>query len=135
MTKMSISYSGSLRCEATHDQSGSQLQTDAPIDNNGKGETFSPTDLLATALSTCMITLMGISAEKSGFILGKVNADVEKIMAAEPRRVQQVKVRLEFTETEYSEKERGILERSALNCPVANSLNQELIQAVKFVYM
>lgn len=135
MTKMSISYSGKLRCEATHNQSGSRLQTDAPLDNNGKGETFSPTDLLATALATCIITVMGISAEKSGFTLGKVNANIEKIMGTEPRRVQEVRVQLQFARMAYSEKERGILERAALNCPVAKSLNQDLIQAVKFVYM
>lgn len=134
MTKMTISYSGKLRCEATHVQSGSKLQTDAPLDNNGKGELFSPTDLLATSLATCMITVMGIAAEKNGFIQGKVNAEVEKIITSNPRRVQEVRVSMIFEDSSYSDKEKEILERAGLNCPVAKSLNQSLIQAVQFIY-
>jgi len=134
MTKMTISYSGNLRCEATHIQSGSQLQTDAPLDNNGKGELFSPTDLLATSLTTCMITVMGIAAEKNGFTQGEVNAEVEKIMAADPRRVQKVRINITFENSSYSDKQKDILERAALNCPVAKSLNQSLVQAVEFFY-
>lgn len=135
MTKMTINYSGNLRCEATHSQSGSQLQTDAPLDNNGKGETFSPTDLLATALGTCMITVMGIAAEKSDFVQADVDAEVEKIMASNPRRVEQVKIKLTFRNASYNERQKEILERAALNCPVAKSLHQDLIQAVEFVYI
>lgn len=134
MTKISISYSGNLRCKATHVQSGSQLQTDAPLDNNGKGELFSPTDLLAASLATCMITVMGIAAEKNGFVQGRVSADVEKVMAADPRRVQEVKVKVTFEDSSYTDKQKEVLERAGLNCPVAKSLNQSLIQAVEFFY-
>ena len=134
MTKMTISYSGNLRCKATHIQSGSQLQTDAPLDNNGKGELFSPTDLLATSLTTCMITVMGIAAKKNGFTQGEINAEVEKIMAADPRRVQKVRISITFENSSYSDQQKEILEKAALNCPVAKSLNQSLVQAVEFFY-
>ena len=134
MTKMTITYSGNLRCKATHIQSGSQLQTDAPLDNNGKGELFSPTDLLATSLTTCMITVMGIAAEKNGFTQGDINAEVEKIMAADPRRVQKIRIRITFENSSYSDQQKEILEKAALNCPVAKSLNQSLVQAVEFFY-
>ena len=134
MTKMTISYNGNLRCKATHIQSGSQLQTDAPLDNNGKGKLFSPTDLLATSLTTCMITVMGIAAEKNGFTQGEINAEVEKIMASDPRRVQKVRIRINFENSSYSVQQKNILEKAALNCPVAKSLNQSLVQAVDFFY-
>ena len=134
MTKMTISYSGNLRCKATHIQSGSQLQTDAPLDNNGKGELFSPTDLLATSLTTCMITVMGIAAEKNGFTQGEINAEVEKTMAADPRRVQKLRISITFENSSYSDQQKDILEKAALNCPVAKSLSQSLVQAVEFFY-
>ena len=134
MTKMTITYSGNLRCKATHIQSGSQLQTDAPLDNNGKGELFSPTDLLATSLTTCMITVMGIAAKKNGFTQGDINAEVEKIMAADPRRVQKIRISITFENSSYSDQQKEILEKAALNCPVAKSLDQSLVQAVEFFY-
>ncbi|NNE54682.1 MAG: OsmC family protein [Flavobacteriales bacterium] len=134
MTKMSISYEGQLRCKAIYSQSGEIIRTDAPLDNNGRGESFSPTDLVATALASCMITVMGISAEKNGIEIGKIEADVEKTMASEPRRVQKVQIELRMR-AKLNESERKRMESVARNCPVAKSLNPELIQDITFTYV
>lgn len=128
-------YQGNLRTNATHLRSGKQVITDAPLDNNGKGEAFSPTDLVATALSSCMITLMGISANKHDFVLGNARAEIDKIMGSDPRRIQEVVVRLEIEDTGYSDREKKIIETAALNCPVAKSLSADLIQTVSFTYV
>lgn len=130
---MTINYLGNLRCEAQHQRSGSKLTTDAPVDNNGKGEMFSPTDLLATSLVTCMITVMGIAAMKSGFELGDVESSVEKHMASGPRMVDRLAIKL-ILDKEYDAKEKRIIERAALDCPVALSLHPDLSQEVEFIY-
>ena len=135
MITVKSQYEGQLRTTAQHVKSGNTIQTDAPTDNNGKGEAFSPTDLVSTALSCCMITLMGIAANKHGFVLGNARAEVDKIMGSDPRRIQQVIVRLELEDTGYTDKEKKIMEKAALNCPVAKSLSAELIQTVSFSYI
>ena len=89
---MKVQYNGDLRCTATHIKSGNQVITDAPTDNNGKGEAFSPTDLLCTSLSTCMMTLMGIAANSKEIQLGQIDADIEKIMGSDPRRVSGINI-------------------------------------------
>jgi putative redox protein len=131
---MTVTYQGSLRNQATHLRSGNVLTTDAPLDNNGKGEAFSPTDLLCTSLATCMITLMGITAESKGIVVGNISAEIEKVMASNPRRVSEIHIALQIQNMNYTEREKTILEQAALACPVAKSLNLEIAQEVSFRY-
>lgn len=128
-----IIYKGSLRTEATHLQSGTTLETDAPTDNHGKGERFSPTDLMATSLGLCMITVMGIKARDMSIDLTDTRIDITKVMAANPRRVSEIKVSLHFPDTlKLDEKERVILERTGRNCPVALSIHPDIKQDISF---
>jgi uncharacterized OsmC-like protein len=128
-----IIYKGDLRTEATHLQSGTVIETDAPVDNQGKGERFSPTDLVATALGNCMLTIMGIKARDMNIDLTGTTIDITKIMVADPRRIGTIKVVFQFPASlEIIEKDRTILERAALTCPVAKSLSSELVQEVTF---
>ncbi len=133
MAISSVEYQGNLRTSAQHLKSKEVIITDAPTDNEGKGEAFSPTDLLSTSLASCMITLMGITANKNGFSLGRVSASVSKGMLSSPRRVGRIGVALEIGGT-YSEQQMRQLEYAALHCPVANSLSQEIEQDVSFEY-
>lgn len=127
-------YTGGLRTVATHLQSGNTLMTDAPLDNQGKGENFSPSDLLAASLGSCMLSIMGIAARTHGFEerLHGTEIDITKIMAAEPRRVAEVIVEFHFPSGDFNEKERKILEHAAHTCPVAKSLSADLKQTVVF---
>ena len=135
MTKISTVYTGNLRTEAIHDQSGSKLVTDAPLDNHGKGEFFSPTDLLATALGSCMLTIMGISAEEYGYNLCGTTVETEKIMGANPRRVVEVKITFNFPKgNNFTDRQKRVIESSARTCPVANSLHPDLKKTVVFNY-
>ncbi len=128
-----VKYIGNLRTEATHLRSGNSMITDAPTDNKGKGEYFSPTDTVATALATCMITTMGIAAEAHGIDLSGCRAEVLKHMASGPRRISQVDVHLHFApQSPYNDKEKMLLEKAALGCPVALSLHPDLVQEVHF---
>ena len=128
-----VQYKGNLRTECTHMKSGSVVSTDAPVDNNGNGVLFSPTDLVATSLASCMITVMGIKADQSGISFNKVQAEVLKSMESNPRRISEVKVKIEIDEN-WSTKEREIMERTGLTCPVAQSLHPDAIQNISFVY-
>jgi uncharacterized OsmC-like protein len=133
MATITSKYLGELRTESTHVRSGRIILTDAPVDNNGKGESFSPTDLLATALGTCMLTVMGIAAREHGVNMDGTTCAIVKIMASNPRRVSEVQIELNFPkEQKYSDKEKAILERTALTCPVAKSVHPDLIQNVIF---
>lgn len=125
-------YLGSLRTENTHLQSGTTIITDAPTDNRGKGEAFSPTDLLATALGDCVMTIMGIKAMDNGIDLEGTDLEITKLMADNPRRVAEVIVNINFPDKEYSEKEKTIIERVAPSCPVALSLHPDLKQTFQF---
>jgi putative redox protein len=130
-----VIYKGDLRTEATHLLSNTIIETDAPPDNNGKGERFSPTDLVATALASCMCTLMGIAARTHGINIDGTHCEVEKIMAANPRRIGEIKVNLHFPQTQnYSEKEMQILEKAALTCPVFESLHPDMKKTVLFLW-
>lgn len=132
MVKIDVQYSGQLHCDAKHGPSGSVLSTDAPVDNNGKGEAFSPTDLVATALGTCMLTIMGIVAEKKGIDLGNATASVEKEMSADlPRRIAKLTVEIVVPLAE-GHPERKVLEAAALSCPVYHSVHAELEKVVSF---
>ncbi len=128
-----VVYKGNLRTEATHLQSGSLIETDAPTDNNGKGERFSPTDIVATALGSCMLTIMGIKAETMNIDLTGTKLDIQKIMAANPRRISGVQIVFRFPDTlTLSEKEQIILKNAAHTCPVAKSLHPDLKVEVTF---
>ncbi len=129
-----VNYQGGLRTVCKHIKSASVVETDAPIDNNGNGERFSPTDLIATALASCMIIVMGIKANQSGIAFDTVNAEVQKIMAIDPRRISEIQVVISVQET-WTDKEKAIMENTAKTCPVAKSLHPDLIQNIKFIYV
>ena len=128
-----VTYKGSLRTEAIHVQSGNTIITDAPIDNHGKGEAFSPTDLVATALASCMLTIMGIVANRNHFKINGTIAEIEKIMGANPRRINEIKINIRFNEN-FDKKTKRKLENAALACPVSNSLSENLNESIKFIY-
>lgn len=134
MKTSTIKYLGNLRTEATHLLSGQTIISDAPLDNNGKGEAFSPTDLLATALGNCMLTIMGIVAERHSIDIKGITVDVTKIMESSPRRVGEIIVEFNMPKNNYSEKEKELLQHAAYTCPVAKSLSAELKQTVTFTY-
>ena len=134
MKTSKIKYLGNLRTESTHLQSGNTILTDAPIDNNGKGEAFSPTDLLATSLGCCMMTIMGIVAQRHALNVEGTTIEITKIMEANPRRVGEIIVEFNMPKNNYSAKDRDLLEQAAHTCPVAKSLSAELKQTVIFNY-
>ena len=123
-----ITYTGDLRTEALHVKSGQSFITDAPTDNQGRGEAFSPTDLLATSLGACAITVVGIAARTHGFNVDGTEMKITKIMASEPRRVGEVIVEMTFPHIKYSEKEKSIIRHTINTCPVGQSLNPDLKQ-------
>ena len=128
-----VEYLGDLRTEAVHLQSGDRILTDAPKDNEGKGEAFSPTDLVATSLASCMISVMGIKARHHGIDINGTKADVVKEMGANPRHINAIRINIYFPQT-YSKKERELLERTAHTCPVGNSLSENLKEDITFHY-
>lgn len=117
-----------MRTEATHLKSGQTIITDAPVDNQGKGEAFSPTDLLATSLGLCAITVVGIAARAHGFNVDGTEIKITKIMASEPRRVCEVVAEFNFPAMKYSEKEKSIITHTIKTCPVSQSLSPDLKQ-------
>lgn len=125
-------YIGELRTEAIHVYSETALITDAPLDNKGKAESFSPTDLLAASLGSCMLTIMGISAREHGFNIDGTKAQIWKIMESNPRRVGEVKIELTFPKNNYSEKEKKFIEKAAYTCPVNLSLHPDLKKTIIF---
>jgi uncharacterized OsmC-like protein len=128
-----IVYEGNLRTVATHLYSGTSIETDAPLDNQGMAQRFSPTDLLATSLGCCMMTLMGIKARDMEIDLTGVKIDIQKHMKADPRRVGGIDVTFHFPESiNLNEKEKTILERAALTCPVAKSIHPDIEQRITF---
>jgi putative redox protein len=132
MNTCNVIYKGELRTTAIHLKSGQQIITDAPVDNSGKGEAFSPTDLLATSLGSCMITVMGIVAKRHTIAMDHTKAEILKVMADNPRRVAEVHVDIYFPPNNYSEKERQLLEHTALACPVSKSLHPDIKQKTRF---
>ena len=128
-----VIYKGALRTEATHLRTGNTIITDAPLDNKGKGEAFSPTDLVATALASCMLTIMGIKANEMKINIEGSSAGVKKIMAAGPRRIAQVIIIINIP-ISADEKTKNILEKSALTCPVDKSLSDSMIRDIKFIW-
>lgn len=125
MVQIDISYQGQLRCHATHGPSGSTLETDAPVDNHGRGEAFSPTDLLATALAACMTTVMGIAAERKSIDLTGMKVQVRKHMSSDsPRRVSRLELDLRVP-LPPDHPERSFLEATGRGCPVHHSLHPD----------
>lgn len=135
MSKTStITYEGELRTRAVHLQSLSELITDAPVDNHGKGEAFSPTDLVATALVSCMMTIIGIQATKSDLPIGSMKGQVEKIMVSDPRRISILRIVLAFEGHDLDEAQKKRVETLAMNCPVAKSIHPDITLNVSFKY-
>ena len=116
-----VVYKGALRTEAIHIRSGNKIITDAPIDNKGKGEAFSPTDLVATALASCMLTIIGIKAENMEINIEGATAELEKTMDIDPRRIKQLDILIKIP-IKVNEKAKKILEKAAITCPVVNCL-------------
>lgn len=128
-------YKGGLRTSAQHLASGNTIITDAPVDNNGKGEAFSPTDLVSAALGSCMTTIMGIVANRADINIEGMEIEITKVMAAAPRRIAEIV--LNFTMPagkSYSDKEKAMLENAARTCPVALSLHPDVKQTISFRY-
>ena len=126
METVKTTYLGNLRTQAVHIQSGTTIFTDAPADNHGKGEAFSPTDLFAASYASCALTIIGIATQTYGFNIEGAIVKTTKIMGENPRRVAELKVDFTFPANNYSEKERKIIEHSINHCPVNNSLPAEL---------
>jgi len=134
METAATKYKGDLRTEITHLRSGSVITTDAPVDNKGKGENFSPTDLVASALGSCILTIMGIAAREHGFSIDGASCKITKIMTEKPRKIGEIKIDFDFTENEYTDKQKKILEYCVKSCPVALSLNESVFQNVKLIF-
>ncbi len=129
-----IVYTGQLRCECTHLQSGTVIETDAPTDNRGKGERFSPTDTVCLALGTCMITTMGIRAGDMGIDLSGTKLDVTKHMLSEPRRIGRIEITLHMPALGLEEKDRLLLQKIGDNCPVMKSIHPTLQVDVQYIW-
>ena len=132
MTSISASYLGSLRTQATHLKSGNTIITDAPPDNNGKGEAFSPTDLVCSALSSCMMTIMGMVAEREKIDLTGLKSDIVKIMASNPRKIAEIQITFSHENLSATDEQKQKLMHAARTCPVALSLSEGLKQTVVF---
>jgi putative redox protein len=123
-------YLGDLRTEMTHVRSGSVIITDAPVDNKGKGEYFSPTDLVASALGSCIFTIMGIAAREHGFSIDGSSCGITKIMTDKPRKIGEIRIEFDMTTNSYTDKQKKILDHCVKTCPVALSLNESVIQNI-----
>ena len=135
MSTISTTYSGNLRTQAIHNASGNTIITDAPVDNNGRGEAFSPSDLVCAALGSCMLTIMGIVAERNSINLEGTKMEITKKMVADPRRISEIVIEFNMPAgISYSDKEKALLENAAKTCPVALSLHPDINQNVTFNY-
>jgi len=130
-----VIYKGGLRTEATHLRSGTTIETDAPVDNQGKGERFSPTDLVSVALATCIVTTIGIASDTRDIDITGTECEVEKIMDSNPRKIGEIRIKLTFPkDKQYTDREKMLLENVANTCPVARSLHPDLKQTLTFVW-
>jgi putative redox protein len=132
MASMTGYYSGELRTQDTHLKSGNSIITDAPPDNNGKGEAFSPTDLVCAALSSCMMTIMGMLADREQVDLKGLKSEIVKIMASNPRKIAEIQITFTHTDLKATDVQKQKLKNAALTCPVALSLSESVIQTVNF---
>jgi len=129
-----VTYIGALHTTSKHIASGNVYETDAPIDNNGKGQAFSPTDLMCTSLANCLLTVMGIAANTHAYNMYGASAKVTKIMAQNPRRVAEILVEVTMPKNDFDDKAKTILEHTARTCPVSKSLHPDLIQTITFIW-
>ncbi len=134
MENYTLTYLDNLRVKAIHERSQAEIITDAPVDNQGQGSAFSPTDLLCTALASCMITIIGIIAKRNAIDIKGLKAELAKYMSEEPRRVKEIVVKLHFPKKEYSQKEKIIFRRAVEYCPVALSLHPDIKKTIHFVF-
>ena len=134
MKTISVKYVGDLRTEATHLRSGEVMYTDAPVDNNGKGESFSPTDLIATATLTCMFTMMGITSRNHELDPGEISGEVLKVMGTGPRRVTALDIEIRMDGHNLNDSGKKLVEAAALSCPVVRSIHPDIQLTVKFEY-
>ena len=134
MTDVKIVYNGSLRTKATHIQSRNTIITDAPTDNNGKGEAFSPTDLFASSLGSCMLTIMGITAQTHGLNIDGSTIHIDKIMGTNPRRVSSLNITIDVN-GELSKKDKKILIKAAEHCPVSKSIHPDIDEKITFNFL
>ena len=125
-------YIGELRTSSTHVKSGKNIITDAPIDNNGKGDAFAPTDLVSSALCSCITTVMGICAEKGKFEMPNSKAKITKLMSTNPRKISEIKIKINFEKNSLSDVQKRKLISVGKNCPVAKSLNSDIKQNLIF---
>jgi putative redox protein len=132
MVSMTAVYLGGLRTEATHLRSGNKIITDAPPDNNGRGEAFSPTDLTCASLNSCMMTLMGILAERENIDLKGLTSEIVKVMASNPRKIAEIHITFNHQALNATEVQKEKLRRAALTCPVALSISDTVVQNVTF---
>lgn len=128
-----VTYEGGLRTSSVHINSGNSVITDAPMDNNGKGEAFSPTDLVATSLAACMATIMGIKANDKQEDISGITFHVKKVMDTEPRRISEIHIDVNIPYN-WDDKQKEIYQKAALTCPVAKSLDPQIKQIIKFHY-
>lgn len=134
METVRTTYVSNLRTEATHVQSGNSIITDAPVDNQGKGEYFSPTDMVSAALASCAMTIMGIAARDNGFSIDGAKARTTKIMASDPRRISEIQIEYNFEGIKLNQDQRKIVEDVSKTCPVCLSLNSNLKRTITFCY-
>ena len=134
MNTFEIKYQGNLRTNAIHLDSGSEINTDAPKDNHGLGETFSPTDMVCTALASCIITIMAIAVEKDSIDIRDTTAFVKKTMGNNPRRITKIEIDITFPK-DYDSRTKTILERAAFNCPVHHTLSETVEKNISFTYL
>lgn len=134
MITSEITYLGNLRTQSKHLASSDIIITDAPVDNHGKGEAFSPTDLMSNSLGCCMLTIIGIAANTHHFNIDGTMVQITKIMQASPRKVAEIKVDFKFPANDYTDKQKTIIEHAARTCPVALSLHPDIVQTITFSY-
>lgn len=134
MATIKTTYLGDLRTEITHVQSGNKVITDAPLDNNGKGEYISPTDMLSAALGSCMLTIMGISAKAHGFNVDNTKLEITKIMGTNPRRVAEIDIDIIMPKITYTDQQKRLIEAAAKSCPVEHSLHPDIVRKFNFIY-
>ncbi|MBQ9470550.1 MAG: OsmC family protein [Bacteroidales bacterium] len=135
MATSTVTYTGNLRTEAKHLASGCTICTDAPTDNHGKGECFSPTDLVATALASCMLTIMGVSAQAHGFSIDGARAEVQKVMGTNPRRIAEITIDMHIPNSQALDaRARRFIELAAKECPVGYTLHPDTQKTINFIY-
>lgn len=134
MATMTAKYLGDLRVECIHEASGTRIITDAPVDNQGKGEAFSPTDLCATAVAACAMTIIGIYAKNHDVDVEGTRMEISKIMSASPRRIGEIRIRFLMPAKGYSDKQKVMMERAAHTCPVHLSLHPDVVQTFEFIW-